>query len=143
MIRKKTLETTHDISTTAGIDRLTRELRAERDALIPVLAAAHREHVVRRGFVPEIGAAASSHRHQEVRGRSEGFHEAREWLELASTKKELERLCQESRANRPKPPNLSLFVIHRPKPTMKKPRPWGARGLGFLESCTADHEAIR
>jgi hypothetical protein len=30
----------------------------------------------------------------------EGFHEAREWLELASTKKELERLCQESRANR-------------------------------------------
>jgi hypothetical protein len=30
----------------------------------------------------------------------EGFHEAREWLELASTKEELERLCQESRANR-------------------------------------------
>ena len=30
----------------------------------------------------------------------EGFHEAREWLELVSTKEELERLCQESRANR-------------------------------------------
>jgi hypothetical protein len=30
----------------------------------------------------------------------EGFHEAREWLKLASTKEELERLCQESRANR-------------------------------------------
>jgi hypothetical protein len=30
----------------------------------------------------------------------EGFHEAREWLALASTKEELERLCQESRANR-------------------------------------------
>ena len=28
----------------------------------------------------------------------EGFHEAREWLKLASTKEELERLCQESRA---------------------------------------------
>ena len=26
----------------------------------------------------------------------DGFHEAREWLELASTKEELERLCQES-----------------------------------------------
>jgi hypothetical protein len=30
----------------------------------------------------------------------EGFHEAREGLELASTREELERLCQESRANR-------------------------------------------
>lgn len=30
----------------------------------------------------------------------EGFREAREWLALASTKEELERLCQESRANR-------------------------------------------
>jgi hypothetical protein len=30
----------------------------------------------------------------------EGYHEAREWLELASTKEELERLCQGSRANR-------------------------------------------
>jgi hypothetical protein len=30
----------------------------------------------------------------------EGFHEAREWLELTSTKEELERLCQESRASR-------------------------------------------
>ena len=30
----------------------------------------------------------------------EGFHEAREWLALASTKEELEGLCQESRANR-------------------------------------------
>jgi hypothetical protein len=30
----------------------------------------------------------------------EGFHEARAWLELASTKEELERLCQESRAKR-------------------------------------------
>ena len=30
----------------------------------------------------------------------EGFYEAREWLELASTKDELESLCQESRANR-------------------------------------------
>jgi hypothetical protein len=30
----------------------------------------------------------------------EGFHEAREWLALASTKEELEQLCQESRANR-------------------------------------------
>ena len=30
----------------------------------------------------------------------EGFHEARGWLELASTKEELERLCQESRAKR-------------------------------------------
>ena len=30
----------------------------------------------------------------------EGFHEARAWLELASTKEELEGLCQESRANR-------------------------------------------
>ena len=30
----------------------------------------------------------------------EGFPEAREWLGLASTKEELERLCQESRANR-------------------------------------------
>ena len=30
----------------------------------------------------------------------EGFHEARKWLELASTMDELERLCQESRANR-------------------------------------------
>ena len=30
----------------------------------------------------------------------EGFHEAGEWLELASTKEELEGLCQESRANR-------------------------------------------
>jgi len=29
-----------------------------------------------------------------------GFHEAREWLALASTKEELEGLCQESRANR-------------------------------------------
>ena len=30
----------------------------------------------------------------------EGFHEAREWLGLASTIDELEHLCQESRANR-------------------------------------------
>jgi hypothetical protein len=30
----------------------------------------------------------------------EGFDEAREWLELASTKEELECLCEESRANR-------------------------------------------
>jgi hypothetical protein len=30
----------------------------------------------------------------------EGFHEAREWLALASTKEELEGLCQASRANR-------------------------------------------
>ena len=30
----------------------------------------------------------------------EGFHEARAWLELASTKEELEGLCQELRANR-------------------------------------------
>jgi hypothetical protein len=30
----------------------------------------------------------------------EGFKEAREWLKLASTKEELERLCEESRANR-------------------------------------------
>jgi hypothetical protein len=30
----------------------------------------------------------------------EGFREAREWLELASTMDELERPCQESRANR-------------------------------------------
>jgi hypothetical protein len=30
----------------------------------------------------------------------EGFREAREWLALASTKEELERLCQESRTNR-------------------------------------------
>ena len=30
----------------------------------------------------------------------EGFHQAGEWLELASTKEELERICQESRANR-------------------------------------------
>ena len=30
----------------------------------------------------------------------EGFHETRAWLELASTKEELEGLCQESRANR-------------------------------------------
>jgi hypothetical protein len=30
----------------------------------------------------------------------EGFHEAREWLELPSTKEELERLCQASRAKR-------------------------------------------
>jgi hypothetical protein len=30
----------------------------------------------------------------------EGFHEARAWLELVSTKEELEGLCQESRANR-------------------------------------------
>jgi hypothetical protein len=29
-----------------------------------------------------------------------GFREAREWLALASTKEELEQLCQESRANR-------------------------------------------
>jgi hypothetical protein len=29
-----------------------------------------------------------------------GFHEAREWLALASTKEELEGLCHESRANR-------------------------------------------
>jgi hypothetical protein len=29
-----------------------------------------------------------------------GFREAREWLALASTKEELEKLCQESRANR-------------------------------------------
>jgi hypothetical protein len=28
------------------------------------------------------------------------FQEARAWLELASTKEELERLCQESRAKR-------------------------------------------
>jgi hypothetical protein len=28
----------------------------------------------------------------------EGFREAREWLKLASTKEELERLCQGSRA---------------------------------------------
>ena len=28
----------------------------------------------------------------------EGFHEAREWLELASTRGELEHLCQASRA---------------------------------------------
>ena len=30
----------------------------------------------------------------------EGFYEAREWLELASTMEELESLCQELRANR-------------------------------------------
>jgi hypothetical protein len=30
----------------------------------------------------------------------EGFEEAREWLALASTKEELERLCQTSRAKR-------------------------------------------
>jgi hypothetical protein len=30
----------------------------------------------------------------------EGFREAREWLGRASTKEELEQLCQESRANR-------------------------------------------
>jgi hypothetical protein len=30
----------------------------------------------------------------------EGSQEARTWLELASTKEELERLCQESRAKR-------------------------------------------
>ena len=30
----------------------------------------------------------------------EGFHEAREWLELASTKEELEHLCQESRKHK-------------------------------------------
>ena len=30
----------------------------------------------------------------------EGFDEAREWLELASTKEELECLCEELRANR-------------------------------------------
>ena len=30
----------------------------------------------------------------------EGSQEARAWLELASTKEELERLCQESRAKR-------------------------------------------
>jgi hypothetical protein len=30
----------------------------------------------------------------------DGFHEAREWLELPSTKEELERLCQVSRAKR-------------------------------------------
>jgi hypothetical protein len=29
-----------------------------------------------------------------------GFSEAREWLALASTRQELERLCRESRANR-------------------------------------------
>jgi hypothetical protein len=29
-----------------------------------------------------------------------GFREAREWLALASTREELEQLCQESRANR-------------------------------------------
>ena len=29
-----------------------------------------------------------------------GFREAREWLALASTKEELEQLCQELRANR-------------------------------------------
>jgi hypothetical protein len=28
----------------------------------------------------------------------EGFHEAREWLDRPSTRQELERLCQESRA---------------------------------------------
>ena len=28
----------------------------------------------------------------------EGFHEAREWLAQSSTREELERLCQESRA---------------------------------------------
>jgi hypothetical protein len=28
----------------------------------------------------------------------DGFHEAREWLELTSTKEQLERLCQASRA---------------------------------------------
>ena len=30
----------------------------------------------------------------------EGFHEAREWLALASTKEELDGLCRESRASR-------------------------------------------
>ena len=30
----------------------------------------------------------------------EGFHEARAWLDLASTKEELDGLCQESRASR-------------------------------------------
>ena len=30
----------------------------------------------------------------------DGFKEARDWLDLASTKEELERLCQESRARR-------------------------------------------
>jgi hypothetical protein len=30
----------------------------------------------------------------------EGFLEAREWLGLASTKEELEQICQESRVNR-------------------------------------------
>jgi hypothetical protein len=30
----------------------------------------------------------------------DGFKEAREWLDLASTKEELERLCQESRAQK-------------------------------------------
>ena len=30
----------------------------------------------------------------------EGFHEARQWLGLASTKEELEQLCQQSRASR-------------------------------------------
>jgi hypothetical protein len=30
----------------------------------------------------------------------EGFREAHEWLELASTREELECLCEESRANR-------------------------------------------
>lgn len=30
----------------------------------------------------------------------EGFQEAREWLALASTREELERLCQTSRAKR-------------------------------------------
>ena len=33
-------------------------------------------------------------------GFEEGFHEARQWLGLASTKEELEQLCQQSRANR-------------------------------------------
>jgi hypothetical protein len=30
----------------------------------------------------------------------DGFKEARDWLDLASTKEELERLCQESRAQK-------------------------------------------
>ena len=41
----------------------------------------------------------------------EGFHEAGEWLEPASTKEELKRICQESRDV--KPPNLLISVTDK------------------------------
>jgi hypothetical protein len=58
----------------------------------------------------------------------EGFHEAGEWLELASTKEELERLCQESRANRKDAMRVTWGARRRLRLAATWSRPLPARG---------------